>query len=127
MFIGSDTVRLVDRYIALPDGLLPALGERVTLHKGIEPFIGIAPLNPRTAVGAIIVELRAGVLRLSKSYKHYARLDGEVLVIGCLNYIELWNPDLFKIHSAFYLDHSPGRSSADPQANGSGWPHPDWP
>ncbi len=106
--------------IVIPASLRPALGERVVLTRGVEPCICVFPESAWERVEASIAQLsrfdpesawirrafgdtaeeRAiddqGRILLGEQLRRHAGLERDVLTVGAMDMLELWNPATYR-------------------------------
>ncbi|PZS21108.1 MAG: cell division/cell wall cluster transcriptional repressor MraZ [Acidimicrobiales bacterium] len=93
-------------YLSKFDSGCLALWEPAELEKEMETLLAQAATSPELrdlarvrAAGTHEVEVdRQGRLPIPIRLREFARLDGEVLVVGAINHVELWPPVRWREH-----------------------------
>lgn len=117
MFLGEYAHTLDDKgRVTLPSRWREALGERVVVTRGIEPCLLVFPeagfesfLKEIATVGMTKADTRGlsrffsgkatddepdkqGRITVPAGLREFARLNGEVMLVGAYDHVEVWNP-----------------------------------
>lgn len=135
MFVGEYTHTLDDKgRLTLPARMREPLGERVVVTRGFEQCLFVFPaddfekfmasFNTVGLGGADVRGLsryfgskaiedapdKQGRINLPQQLREHAQLDGEVIVIGAFDHVELWNPTLYAQQDAELVVNVPDMS-----------------
>lgn len=141
MFFGEYSHNIDEKgRLALPARWREQLGSRVVVTRGMEPclFVFAAAkfetfLNEINTVGMTAADARGlsrfftskatddeldkqGRVSLPQNLRDFANLNGEVMVIGAYDHIELWNPAKYAITDAELVKNIPDMSERVNQA-----------
>lgn len=141
MFLGEYAHNLDDKgRLTLPARWREELGQRVVVTRGMEPCLFVFPaakfekfLSEITTVGMTAADARGlsrffsskatdddldkqGRVSLPQNLRDFAGLNGEVMVVGAFDHVELWSPAKYAAADAELVKNVPDMSERVNQA-----------
>lgn len=141
MFLGEYSHNIDEKgRLTLPARWREQLGQRVVVTRGMEPCLFVFPaakfetfLGEINTVGMTAADARGlsrffssratddeldkqGRISLPQNLREFAHLNGEVMVIGAFDHVELWSPPLYEHADAELVKNIPDMSERVNQA-----------
>lgn len=141
MFLGEYTHTIDEKgRLTLPARWREQLGQRVVVTRGMEPCLFVFPaakfetfLNEINTVGMTAADARGlsrffsskatddeldkqGRVSLPPMLREFAGLNGEVMVVGAFDHVELWSPSKYAASDAELAQNVPDMSERVNQA-----------
>ncbi len=141
MFLGEYSHNIDEKgRLTLPARWREQLGLRVVVTRGMEPCLFVFPaakfetfLNEINTVGMTAADARGlsrffsskatddeldkqGRISLPQNLREFAKLNGEVMVVGAFDHIELWSPSQYANADAELVNNVPDMSERVNQA-----------